>query len=135
MTAPNIQPLVLVIEDDTLLLSAMVEWLKTAGYRVMAAADGARGLDLFRQMTADVVVTDIIMPEREGIETLMAVKAVAPATRVLAISGGGRVQAGDVLTLARSLGADAVLAKPFRREALLDTVAGLINSPNGDGRS
>lgn len=62
------------------------------------------------------------MPEREGIETLMALKALEPETRVLAISGGGRVPAGDFLTLARSLGADGVLAKPFRRDAFLEMV-------------
>lgn len=132
MTSPPIPPLVLVIEDDTVLLMAMTDWLKAEGYRVMAAADGGRGLDLFRQMKADIVVTDIIMPEREGIETLMALKALAPETRVLAISGGGRVAAGDFLTLAKSLGADGVLAKPFRREAFLETVR-TVASLKGEG--
>lgn len=129
MNTADIKPLVLIIEDDTVLLSAMTEWLKAAGYRVMAASDGARGLVLFRQMPADIVVTDIIMPEREGIETLMEVKAIAPETRVLAISGGGRVHASDVLTLARSLGADAILAKPFRRESVLEMVERLATTP------
>ncbi len=128
MSASATLPLVLVIEDDTVLLSAMTDWLKAEGYRVMAAADGGRGLDLFRQMKADIVVTDIIMPEREGIETLMALKALAPETRILAISGGGRVPAGDFLTLAKSLGADGVLAKPFRREAFLERVRTVASS-------
>lgn len=128
MSASATLPLVLVIEDDTVLLSAMTDWLKAEGYRVMAAADGGRGLDLFRQMKADIVVTDIIMPEREGIETLMALKALAPETPILAISGGGRVPAGDFLTLAKSLGADGVLAKPFRREAFLERVRTVASS-------
>jgi DNA-binding response OmpR family regulator len=74
-------------------------------------------------------VTDIIMPVREGVETILAIKAHAPRTRVIAISGGYRVGPEDFLTLARHVGADDVLAKPFRPSALLAVADRLLHRP------
>jgi len=125
---PSKRRLALVIDDDLTLLSAISGWLEDEGYQVMGATDGQQGLAKFERAAADIVVTDLIMPEREGVETIMAIKALKPATPILAISGGGRIGADEFLKLAKGLGADAALAKPFRRADLLAAVQALTSS-------
>lgn len=121
--------LVLVIEDDRPLLHAMARAFTNAGAQVILAHDGAEGLKRFMTSAPDLVVTDIIMPEREGIETIVAMKAARPGVPILAVSGSGQTPAREFLTLARALGADAVLAKPFRAGQLLDAARLLIDLP------
>lgn len=117
---------VLVIEDDRQLLQAMAQAFTRSGAQVFTAANGAQGLRCFLAQGPDVVVTDIIMPEREGIETILAMKSARPDTPILAVSGGGQTPAHEFLTLAKSLGADAVLAKPFRARQLVDAAHELL---------
>ena len=117
---------ILVIEDDAVMLRNLVQWFQQAGCKVMAARDGVEGLALFRETRPQAVVTDLIMPNREGIETLMAIKTEAPEVKVLAISGGGRLGTVDLLRTAHGLGADAVLAKPFRSSEVINAVARLL---------
>jgi DNA-binding response OmpR family regulator len=124
--------LVLLIEDDRPLLLAMARAFARAGARVILAADGAEGLDRFLTSSPDLVVTDIIMPGREGIETLLAMKAARPEVPILAVSGGGQTPAREFLTLAKGLGADGILAKPFRAEQLLAAARLLIDLPPTD---
>lgn len=119
--------IVLVIEDDPILLRTLARSFHLHGCQVMAAQDGSQGLEKFRHLRPDVVVTDIIMPNREGVETILAMKELAPEVKILAISGGGRLASGELLNLARSLGADAVLPKPFRAAELVDAVCRLID--------
>ena len=125
-------PLVLLIEDDRTLLLAMARAFSRAGAQVILAADGAEGLKHFMSHSPDLVVTDIIMPEREGIETIVAMKAARPKVPILAVSGGGRTPPHEFLALAKQLGADAVLTKPFRAAQLLDSARLLINRPLAD---
>jgi CheY-like chemotaxis protein len=113
---------VLIIEDDPIMLRNLAQWFQQAGCKVMVAHDGVEGLEQFNRLRPNAVVTDIIMPNREGVETLMAIKAQAPEVKILAISGGGRLGSTDLLAMARSLGADAVLAKPFRSTDVVDAV-------------
>lgn len=113
------QKLVLIVEDDPVLLNTLAGWYASAGCRVMTARDGAVGLTHFDQIRPDLVVTDIVMPEREGAETILAMKGRDRSVPILAISGGGRVGPGEFLSLALRLGADAVLPKPFRSQELL----------------
>ena len=119
--------LVLIIEDDPILLKTIAGWFASAGCKVMIAPDGALGLKHFEQVRPDLVVTDIIMPDREGIETIMAIKAREPMIPILAMSGGGRIRSSEFLTLALDLGADAVLAKPFRSREILASAAKLLD--------
>lgn len=118
--------LVLIIDDDPVLLRNLASWFVAAGCNVMTASDGAVGLQRFRQVRPDLVVTDIIMPDREGIETILAMKAEDATVPILAISGGGRVGPGEFLTLALGLGADGVLEKPFRSREILTQAARLL---------
>ncbi|HEY0600199.1 response regulator [Brevundimonas sp.] len=118
--------IVLIIEDDPIMLRNLVQWFQQAGCKVMAAHDGVEGMARFEQIRPNVVITDILMPNREGVETLMAMKARAPEVKVLAISGGGRLGSLDLLNMAHKLGADAVLAKPFRATDVVSIVGRLL---------
>ena len=117
---------VLIIEDDDIMLRALGHAFQRAGSRVVVARDGDQGLTRFLERTPDLVITDILMPNREGVETILAMKAKAPGVRILAISGGGRLGAEEILGLASRLGADAVLPKPFRAADILAAARGLL---------
>jgi len=113
----------LVIDDDPIVRQTIQAILEEAGYSVTCAEDGRRGLAAFRRNRPDVVVTDIIMPEKEGIETILELRRIWPEGRIIAISGGGRTaKKDDFLRIAKGCGADAVLAKPFEPEELVALV-------------
>ena len=113
---------ILVIDDDPVVRGLLVEMLRRAGYDVDEAEDGRAGMRRFREQPAALVITDVLMPEQEGLETLIQLRHESPTVRVIAISGGGRVGPELYLNSARTLGAHAVLAKPFGREELLEAV-------------
>jgi DNA-binding response OmpR family regulator len=117
---------ILIIDDDDALRAAMSKILEREGHEVRAAADGDTGLSLHRSDPADLVVTDLIMPEKEGIETLQDLRAEFPDVPILAISGGGAVGPAGPLTDATLLGADAALAKPFAVDVFVEAVARLL---------
>jgi DNA-binding response OmpR family regulator len=121
---------VLLIDDDLELLRQMATAFVQAGYRVHVAPDGEAGLAHFSATPTDLVVTDIVMPNREGIETIVALKKANPAVKVLAISGGYRVAPADFLSLARHVGADGGLAKPFRLAELTALAGQVLGRPD-----
>ncbi len=124
-----------VIEDDVLVLSLTAEILRRAGYTVHEAVNGEDGLAKCRAIQPDLVVTDIFMPERDGIEVLREVKKTTPETRVVAISGGSPLLPRmDFLVTADKLGADAVLAKPFTPAQLLAAATSTDWDPDGKVR-
>jgi DNA-binding response OmpR family regulator len=122
---------ILIVEDDVIMLRALGQAFQRAGCRVVGARDGEEGLARFLTQTPDLVITDILMPNREGVETILAMKAKAPEVKILAISGGGRLGAEQILHLARRLGADAVLPKPFRSADILAAARRLLAPPAG----
>jgi CheY-like chemotaxis protein len=122
---------VLLIDDDIELLRQMSQAFQSAGYDVAAAADGQMGIARFEKERFDLVVSDLIMPTREGIETIFALRRANPGVRIIAISGGYRVGPQDFLDLARHVGADETLAKPFRHSDLLALAARLLAAPAG----
>jgi DNA-binding response OmpR family regulator len=113
---------ILVIDDDPVVRGMLVEMLRREGYDVDEAEDGRAGMRQFRKQPAALVITDVVMPEQEGLETLMQLRHASPTVLVIAISGGGRVGPESYLNSARTLGANAILAKPFGREELLEAV-------------
>jgi two-component system, chemotaxis family, chemotaxis protein CheY len=121
---------VLIIDDDMELLRQMVLAFRSRAFDVIAAPDGQAGLAQFAKAPRDLVVTDIIMPNREGIETIVALKKARPSVKVIAISGGYRVGPKDFLKLAGHVGADAVLPKPFKLSELLDSAERLLTPAN-----
>lgn len=108
---------VLLVDDQPEALWLVRMDLERAGYEVHVAESGRKALELQQQHAADVLVTDIFMPEMDGIETIDRIKAQYPDTRIIAMSAGwGRL---DYLAIARQVGADAALAKPFTADELL----------------
>jgi len=116
---------ILLIDDDASLRGTMSRMLVPLGHEVFEAADGKQGLVRFWEIEPDVVVCDVILPERDGIEIVNAVKAARPTTRVLAISGGGQKRFLELLRLAKDMGADAALEKPFRKLDFVDAITRL----------
>ena len=116
---------ILVIDDDHLVRYALSKILLDAGYAVVTASDGRRGMAVLRAEHPDVVITDIIMPEQEGIDTIIQIRRERPAIKIIAISGGGRIRNVDFLEMAHSLGASEVIAKPFEANELLGRLIAL----------
>jgi two-component system chemotaxis response regulator CheY len=115
-------PKILVIDDDAIVRKTIVQLLEEAGYVVPFAEDGLRGMMLFRSEEPDLVITDIIMPEQEGIQTITEMRKAKPDAKIIAISGGGRIGNTDFLKIARVLGAMDVISKPFDPDKLLAIV-------------
>jgi DNA-binding response OmpR family regulator len=119
---------ILVIDDDHAVRLTIQTFLERAGHEVVCASDGDQGLRAFVSVSPQLVITDIIMPNKEGIETIMQIRAHDATTPIIAMSGGGRVGNGDFLKMATRLGADQVLAKPFDRHELTAAVHRLLPS-------
>lgn len=104
---------ILIIDDDLPFVTALAATLRRAGYTITIAANGLEGLRSLEERLHDVVITDIVMPEKEGIETIIEIRRKCPACKIIAMSGGGRIRADDYLQLAKKLGANATIDKPF----------------------
>ena len=118
---------VLIIEDDTFVQNMLKQTFERADYEVATANNGRMGLQLYQCRPFDVVITDLIMPDMEGIETITHLKQIDPQVNVIAISGGGRNNPDDYLYLAQKLGAKYTFTKPVDRDALLLAVRELTN--------
>jgi CheY-like chemotaxis protein len=117
---------ILVVDDDEAVLATMKKTLVRAGYVVETASNGDDGLKRYRAAPSDLVITDLYMPEKEGIETIQDLRADFPEALILAISGGGLAGTGGPLMDAELFGANATLAKPFTPDELVRTVARLL---------
>jgi CheY-like chemotaxis protein len=113
---------ILLIDDDDLSRGAVHKMLERAGYQVHSTGDGRGAIDRYRASPADLVITDLIMPDIDGLEVIQQLRRINPAVRVLAISGGGRVEAEEYLSVARKFGAVEVLPKPFTGQELKRSV-------------
>jgi DNA-binding response OmpR family regulator len=121
--------LILLIEDDTPLRRALRLGLERSGHEIVEAGNGREGIAAFKARSADIVVTDLIMPEVEGVETIRGLRALGARVPIIAISGGGRGSPRDYLQVARHLGANHVLAKPFEIDTLRTAIASLLAPP------
>ncbi len=118
---------ILVIDDEDQVRNMLKKLLETAGYAVLDAANGKIGLELYRNHDSiDLVITDIIMPEKEGIETIRELKTDYPDVKIMAMSGGCTIGSDEYLFLAKKIGVSKTLAKPFRMQEMLDSVKELI---------
>lgn len=124
-------PRILVAEDDDHLRSVLKEFLEWTGHEVLEAANGRSAMEMQRRTSADLVITDIIMPEMDGIETIMALRREFPEVKIIAISGGSRIGPREFLNLARVLGAHRTLHKPFALQDMMQAVDELL----GEGPS
>jgi len=121
---------VLVVDDDPLVRETVALALERAKHEVRRAADGLQALDMLSAAPADLVISDIIMPEVDGIGLLLAMRKRHPPLKVVAMSGGGRTRNMDFLRMAEALGAHATLPKPFTPEQLLAAVAAALKAPD-----
>ncbi len=94
----------------------------------MEAENGNSGLEVFKKEKPDLVITDMLMPDKEGLETISDIRAINPKAKIIAMSGGGSTHNMSFLQLAQKIGADRVLKKPFKPTELLMTVKGLLNT-------
>ncbi|HPI26140.1 MAG: response regulator [Candidatus Cloacimonetes bacterium] len=113
---------ILVIEDDDSFRRVLVQMLSKAGFEVRQAGDGNQAIEVCSQFGPDLVLTDIIMPDKEGLETIQELLEICPTLKIVAMSGGGKFGPDSYLPLAQKLGAKAALQKPFMREDLISTI-------------
>lgn len=116
---------ILVIDDEPLVRKTVRLTLARDGHAVVEADNGVAGLRECRTRAFDLVISDILMPGKEGIETIQELRATYPALKILAMSGGGRTANADFLTIAGKLGANDTLRKPFDPDVLRDKVTRL----------
>src|SRR5262249_9865145 len=113
---------VLLVDDEDFIRAAPRRPPAVEGFAGRPARDGEEALARCQERTPDLVITDLFMPEKEGIETIQDLKRDHPNVKIIAMSGGNRGIIGDFLSMARMLGAQATLSKPFLREELLSTI-------------
>ena len=117
--------MIILVEDDADQRLALGLALKAAGYSLREAADGREALALQRERPARILITDLFMPEADGLELLQAFHREFPYTKIVVVSGGGKRARGDYLASAKLIGADATFQKPVEIETLLDTLRAL----------
>lgn len=118
---------ILVIEDDNSFRNVLMQMLEKAGYEVIQAENGNQALKICESFSPDLVLTDIIMPDKEGLETIQELLSICPEIKIIAMSGGGRFGPNSYLPLAQKLGARKTLQKPFMREELLSAIAEVLS--------
>lgn len=127
---------ILLIDDEANILFMLKKMLERYGYETELALNGAEGIEKFKKSNPDLVITDIIMPEKEGLETIREMKRIKSDLKIIAMSGGGKVSAENYLTIAKIFGASKLIAKPFTIKDMLSAVRELLNEevPKVDGR-
>lgn len=117
---------ILLVDDDLQVLDVLSEMLRLEGHNVVTAVNGNAALERMKADPFDLVIADIIMPEKEGLEIISDIRKRHAALPIIAISGGGRIGPDDYLEAARHIGANATLAKPFARNEFISVVDSLL---------
>lgn len=121
---------ILVVDDDAMVRRTIGRVLRSRGYELAFAEDGQQGVEMFFAENPALVITDMIMPRKEGAEMIAEIRAVEPRAKIIAISGGARVSNMDFSTVAAKLGVCEAIAKPFDAAVLLDSVARCLQAPS-----
>lgn len=120
-------PVILLIEDDRDLRAMLKAALVRKDFNVIEAENGKEALAQFKPGITDLVITDLIMPEEDGLKVIMKIREKKPGIKVVAISGGGKAGPGSYLSLAKALGADAIFPKPFSVADLILKIENLLS--------
>src|ERR1700685_1671205 len=120
---------ILIVDDNEKIRATVRMMLEGAGFEIAEAADGAEAIRTFRHSGADVVLSDVFMPDHDGLELIRALRRDFPDVKVIAMSGGGFRGRVDMLPLAKGLGAAAILPKPFTQAEVLAAIARALASP------
>ena len=121
---------ILLIDDDAPAREMLRQMLERAGYDVVPAPSGREGLQHYQTSAIDLIITDILMPDQDGLETIQELRRLTPAAKIIAISGGGQSGLLDLLPIAEKLGAQWTLRKPLRRQELLEAIHQLVPGPD-----
>ncbi len=117
---------ILIIEDEEMMREFLRELLEEAGYQVEEAENGVVGVELYRKAPADLVITDLFMPEKDGIEAVLELQSDFPEVKIIAVSGGSRMGRIDLLSVVGDLGVQRVFRKPFHTSEVLEAVKELL---------
>ena len=117
---------ILIIDDEPHILLMLKKMLERVGYEIEIATNGVEGIKLFKESGSDLVITDIIMPEKEGLETIREMRRIKSDLKIIAMSGGGKVSADNYLQIARIFGAAKSIAKPFTQKEMVSAVQSLL---------
>ncbi len=121
-------PAVLIVDDDSMVRKMLVKVFQKEEYITHEASDGNSALRIFRDENIDVVITDIVMPDMEGIETIRELRKINPDVKIIAFSGGGSLAPDGYLKIAASMGAKYTFQKPFDINELKEAVKKLLDS-------
>lgn len=121
-------PKILLVDDNEVFRKMAVRILRHAGHQVQEAGDGREALQLFAETPADLVITDVLMPEKDGVEFIQELRRLTADARIIAISGGGLVDASAYLSVASCLGVAKILTKPFDAATLLESVNAVLGN-------
>ena len=113
---------ILIIDDEAMIRNLLVQILEREGYETVTASGGKDGIKIYRENPADLIITDLLMPEKDGIETIMELRRDSQDVKVIAMSGDGKIDPNTYLQIAKTVGAVKTLAKPIRIKELLKTV-------------
>lgn len=113
---------ILIIDDEEQIRDILRHILENVDHKVTEASNGVEGLGVFRKRPADLVIIDMIMPRKDGIETILDLKMEAPNVKIIAMTGGGRIGPKDYLEVAEGIGASHILPKPILKDKLLKMV-------------
>jgi CheY-like chemotaxis protein len=113
---------ILIVDDEAPIRRMLRDLLEGEGHTVIEAPDGRAAMKCLREQPSDLIITDILMPEEDGIEVIRETRRIAPETKIIAISGGGRQGKADFLNIARCLGAQRTIKKPFALDKFLEAV-------------
>lgn len=117
---------ILLVDDDPQVLKLLLDYLTRQGHEVACASNGKEAVKIMRVSHIDLCLMDIIMPGKDGLETIPEFRQAHPSIKILAVSGGGSMGSSEYLKMAQALGADRALAKPFTFQALKDAVDSLL---------
>jgi CheY-like chemotaxis protein len=117
---------ILIIDDDDQFRTMVRQLMERNGHEVKEASGGKEGIRLYRESPTDIIITDLIMPGKDGIETIQELKKDFPDIKIIAVSGGGRLGPQDYLHLAKMLGARRTLTKPIKLSELLNAIEELL---------
>jgi CheY-like chemotaxis protein len=123
---------ILVVDDNTSMREAVCEMLQQAGYETISVENGRFATQIHRNDPIDIIVTDLFMPETDGLEIIYQFRHEYPDVKIIAVSGGGSRGQVELLTVAKKMGAQRTLMKPFSWEDLLAAVQELLPSPSSN---
>ena len=126
---------ILIIDDEPHILLMLKKMLERVGYEIEIATSGVEGIKLFKESGSDLVITDIIMPEKEGLETIREMRRIKSDLKIIAMSGGGKVSADNYLQIARIFGAAKSIAKPFTQKEMVSAVQSLLGGESANENS